>query len=108
MSGQALGGVCTAIIEIITITFATDPSRSAFVFFIIGNVLLLLSLIAYIIVCQTEFFEYFTVKKIAAEKARQSRRNGTVSEPVFREVLNKMWLYGFTEWMVINMKRFMA
>lgn len=104
MSGQALGGVCTAIIEIITITFATDPSRSAFVFFIIGNVLLVLSLIAYIVVCQTEYFKYFTVNKIAAEKSIQSQRNGTSREPIFREVLNKMWLYGFTEWMVNNIR----
>lgn len=98
VSGQALGGVFTAIVDIITITFATDPRNSAFTFFNIGNGLLALSLIAYVIVSQTAHFKYYTSDKPTTAKTSQVQMQR--GEPVFRDVLNKMWLYGFTEWMV--------
>lgn len=98
VSGQALGGVFTAILDIVTITFATDPRNSAFTFFMIGNGLLVLSLIAYVIVIRTAHFKHYTSDKPTASKATQIQTHR--AEPVFRDVLNKMWLYGFTEWMV--------
>lgn len=102
VSGQALGGVFTAIIEIITITFSSDPKGSALIFFTIGNILLVVSLITYIIMSRTEFFKHFTADKSIMPKtsrAQLQRQQSTVN-PLFRDVLNKMWLYGFTEWMV--------
>lgn len=104
VSGQALGGVFTAIIEIITITFASDPRSSALIFFTIGNVLLVLSLIAWILMSRTKFFKYYTTNRSGALSPKNSRlqlqRQPSIYEPVFKEVLNKMWLYGFTEWLV--------
>ncbi|XP_031624259.1 equilibrative nucleoside transporter 1 [Contarinia nasturtii] len=106
VSGQALGGVFTAIIEIITITFASDPSESALIFFTIGNILLVLSLVAYILMGRTKFFKYYTTDRSGALSPKNSRlqlqRQPSLvgMEPKFWEVMNKMWLYGFTEWMV--------
>lgn len=102
VSGQALGGVFTAIIEIVTITFSSDPRGSAFIFFTIGNILLVLSLIAYVVMSRTEFFKHFTADKTISPKTSHSQlhRQQSTVEPVFRDVLNKMWLYGFTEWLV--------
>lgn len=106
VSGQALGGVFTAIIEIITLTFSANPSKSAFVFFMIGNGLLVLALIAYVLMSRTRFFKYNTVDKILAVKSLQQQLeiaggpSSQLNEPSFKAVLNKMWLYGFTEWLV--------
>lgn len=101
VSGQALGGVFTAIIEIMTITFASDPRASALIFFIIGNSLLVLSLIAYIIMARSTFFRYFTAEKsVQKTNFSQLQRQPSIREPIFREILNKMWMYGFTEWLV--------
>lgn len=106
VSGQALGGVFTAIIEIMTITFSSDPRGSALIFFTIGNILLVVSLIAYIAMSRTEFFKHFTAEKILTPKTSTAHihsnlhRQVSVVEPVFKDVLNKMWLYGFTEWLV--------
>lgn len=104
MSGQALGGVFTALIEIVTITFASDPRRSAIIFFTIGNILLVLSIIAWIVMSRTHYFKYYTTNRSGALSPKNSRlqlqRQPSMMEPVFREVLNKMWLYGFTEWLV--------
>lgn len=101
VSGQALGGVFTAIIEIMTITFASDARGSALIFFTIGNVLLVLSVLAYILMTRVVFFRYYTSEK-SVQKTNFSRlqRQPSIREPIFREVLNKIWLYGFTEWLV--------
>lgn len=103
VSGQALGGIFSALTEIVTITFATEATVSAFTFFMIGNAVLIICLLAYIVTSKTKYFKYYTVDKLAIAKANQERR-ATVSraptEPSFRNVLNKIWLYGFTEWLV--------
>lgn len=87
-----------------TITFASDPRASAVIFFTIGNALLVLSLVAYILMAKTKFFKYFTTDRSGALSPKNSRlqlqRQPSTMEPIFREVLNKMWMYGFTEWLV--------
>lgn len=103
VSGQALGGVFTAIAEIVTITFSTDDRKSTFIFFIIGNVLCVLSLVTYILLPMTNHFKYYTVDKWKIRPSRSEQDAGDAVaqvEPVFKNVLNKIWLYGFSEWLV--------
>lgn len=103
VSGQALGGVFTAVTEIITITFSTDDRKSTFIFFIIGNVLCMLAVITYIILPRTNHFKHYTVEKCTMRPNRSERgASDAVAqvEPNFKNVLNKIWLYGFTEWLV--------
>lgn len=47
--GQALGGIFTALTEICSLWIGASPVLSGLVYFIIGDAMLLLSLIAYII-----------------------------------------------------------
>lgn len=47
-SGQALGGIFTAITEICSLWIGASPMLSGLVYFIIGDVILFLSLIAYV------------------------------------------------------------
>lgn len=103
VSGQALGGVFTAIAEIVTITFSTDDRKSTFIFFIIGNVLCVLSVITYIILPRTNHFKYYTVDKCRIGQSRNDQRGSDViaqMEPSFKTVMNKIWMYGFAEWLV--------
>lgn len=103
VSGQALGGVFTAVTEIVTITFSTDDRKSTFIFFIIGNVLCMLAVITYIILPRTNHYKYYTVEKWTMRPSRIERgASDAVAqvEPNFKNVLNKIWLYGFTEWLV--------
>lgn len=103
VSGQALGGIFSALAEIVTLTFADDPKKSAFIFFMIGNVVLVICLILYIMMSKTVYFKYFTVERFNIAKARQEE-SGTLhrapTEPSFKNVVNKIWLYGFSEWLV--------
>ena len=48
-AGQALGGIFTALTEILSLWIGASPVISGLLYFIIGDVVLLLSLIAYVI-----------------------------------------------------------
>lgn len=106
VSGLALGSVFTAIIEIITITFVSDPIQSAVVFFTIGNILLVISIVLYIMMVRTAFFRYYTAEDpVQRSCGIRLQRLQPATEPSYREVLSKMWLYGFTVWLVLCLFR---
>lgn len=48
-SGQALGGIFTALAEICSLWLGTSPLLSGLLYFIIGDTMLLFSLIAYVL-----------------------------------------------------------
>lgn len=101
VSGQALGGIFAALAEILSLTFGASPKTSAFVYFMIGNFVLLMALMSYVVMSRTDFFKYFTVEKLALIKAsQQSISDRATLEPNFYGVLRKIWIYGFSEWLV--------
>uniref|UniRef100_A0A182U796 Equilibrative nucleoside transporter n=2 Tax=Anopheles melas TaxID=34690 RepID=A0A182U796_9DIPT len=104
VSGQALGGIFSAVADIIALTFASNPSTTAFVFFIVGCAVLLLSLFAYIVMSKTLFFKYYTSSKTLMKSSLEAdpaaRAVCARLEPRFPVVLRKIWIYGFSEWLV--------
>ncbi|XP_055594701.1 equilibrative nucleoside transporter 1-like [Uranotaenia lowii] len=104
VSGQALGGIFTALADVIAISFGAPATATAFVFFIIGTVVLLLSLILYLIMSRTLFFKYHTASqslmKSSLDVDGMSRELLPRQSPTFVGVLKKIWLYGFAEWLV--------
>lgn len=82
-----------------------QAKTTAFVYFMIGNVVLFVSIITYIIMSKTVFFKYYTVDKLAMSKssssvALPSSSTDRVNGPDFQVVLRKIWVYGLSEWMV--------
>lgn len=79
---------------------------TAFVYFMIGNVVLFISIITYVIMSKTVFFKYYTVDKLAMSKSSSSvgspssSTSDQVNSPNFQAVLRKIWVYGLSEWMV--------
>uniref|UniRef100_A0A1A9WKL8 Equilibrative nucleoside transporter 1 n=1 Tax=Glossina brevipalpis TaxID=37001 RepID=A0A1A9WKL8_9MUSC len=60
VSGQALGGIITALTFIIVLTFgAGDPKITAFTFFVVGSALIMLNIICYAIMEKKPFFQYY-------------------------------------------------
>lgn len=125
VSGQALGGIFAAVAEIISLTFDASPKTTAFLYFNVANVTLVVSLVCYAIMAKTLYFKFFTVENIRSSKMSpfesvSPSSSSTVSpvddpheselmaaahreqnvEPNFGSVLNKIWLYGFSEWFV--------
>lgn len=104
VSGQALGGIFSAAADILALSFGAPPTSTAFVFFIVGTLVLLLTLIMYIIMSKTLFFKYHTASRTLMKSSLDvdglSRELLPRAEPTFWGVLRKIWLYGFSEWLV--------
>lgn len=58
VGGQALGGIFAALCQIVSLSLGATPEHSAFVYFMVGNVMLLVALVAYIVLSRTVFFKY--------------------------------------------------
>lgn len=58
VGGQALGGIFAAIAQIISLAIGISSTFSAFVYFMVGNLMILISLACYIILSKTVFFKY--------------------------------------------------
>ncbi|XP_055541456.1 equilibrative nucleoside transporter 1 [Wyeomyia smithii] len=104
VSGQSLGGIFTAAVDVIALSFGAPPTTTAFVFFIIGTLVLLLSLVLYLIMAKTLFFKYYTssrtLMKSSLDVDEMSRELLPRQNPTFIGVLRKIWLFGFAEWLV--------
>lgn len=103
VSGQALGGIFAALADIIIITFQATPETSAFFYFIIGTAALVTSILLYVVINQTFFFKYFLMHQSSGSVDRRELIAPAVSlthEPKFRTVFDKIWIYGFSEWLV--------
>lgn len=126
VSGQSLGGIFAALTEIIALTLGASPQYSAFVYFIIGTVVMLISIQAYSVQSRTVFFKYFTRDRTADKETaaiEEDRRRlveeeneeeedndddgGTISErrleskePNFQRVFLLIWKYGLIEFCI--------
>ncbi|XP_015117621.1 equilibrative nucleoside transporter 2 isoform X1 [Diachasma alloeum] len=94
-SGQALGGIFTALTEIVSLWIGASPVVSGLVYFIIGDVVLLCSLIAYIFIEREEYFLHHMV-----EKPRPQEPNFSVNAEVgfvgghrtnYLSILKRIW-----------------
>lgn len=126
VSGQSLGGIFAALTEIIALTLGASPQYSAFIYFIIGTVVMLLSIQSYVVMSRTVFFKHFTRERVEDRREDQRRlvdeeeeeeevdndeegqinsqvkRGGRRSEDDFQRVFNAIWKYGLVEFCVFT------
>jgi solute carrier family 29 (equilibrative nucleoside transporter), member 1/2/3 len=111
IGGQALGGVFTAAAEVMSLTFATDKIFSALIFFLIGTLMLIISLILYLFVSQTLFFKFHvnqshikanTITSINTDEPPSPLTATTIAsvsraylQPDWKKICGKIWSYGF-------------
>ena len=99
VSGQALGGIFTALTFLIVLTFGAAPNVTAFIYFIIGSILVLFSIICYAIMERRSFFKYYVEGgdkfKIVYDNPTHSRTvdRGVPLEPNVREVFSKIYVH---------------
>jgi equilibrative nucleoside transporter 1/2/3 len=112
IGGQALGGIFTALAEVVSITFATDPIISAFLYFLVGTAMLITALVLYIIMSRTVFFKFhINQSHIKANtlsiNADQSQITATTVasvsrnylQPDWKKICDKIWMHGFSVWL---------
>ncbi|XP_043492164.1 equilibrative nucleoside transporter 3 [Polistes fuscatus] len=103
--GQALGGIFTALAEVISLWIGASPVLSGLMYFIIGDTILLLSLIAYIILEKAAFFKHHMLDKFPERIDCEYSVN---TEVMFSQVhtisyiniIKKMWHYGISVFLV--------
>lgn len=101
VGGQALGGIFTAIVEIISLALGVSSVHSAFVYFMIGNLTIAVCIISYIILSKSVFYKYHFHEKGLIPNEFQ---NVLVRPQIicYKSILSKMWLYGLTEFLTFG------
>ncbi|XP_037960465.1 equilibrative nucleoside transporter 1 [Teleopsis dalmanni] len=98
VSGQALGGIFTALAFIVVLAFNAGPNTTAFIYFSIGSVLISLSIIAYEVMSRQSFFRFYleggNKLKPLDDTPSTSRTNdlGITLEPNINEVMSKIYV----------------
>ncbi|XP_050450568.1 equilibrative nucleoside transporter 1 [Cataglyphis hispanica] len=103
--GQALGGIFTALAEICSLWIGASPALSGLVYFIIGDIVLLLSLIAYVILERTPFFKHQMIEKVPDRLKSDYSINGEVSFSAdsnvsYTRIIKRIWHYGVSIFLV--------
>ncbi|XP_032665983.1 equilibrative nucleoside transporter 3 isoform X1 [Odontomachus brunneus] len=103
--GQALGGIFTALAEVCSLWIGASPVLSGLVYFIIGDVMLLLSLVAYIILERAPFFKYHMVEKVPDRLESDyptSEEVGFSAGPStsYMRIIKRIWHYGVSIFLV--------
>ncbi|XP_070500533.1 equilibrative nucleoside transporter 1 [Chironomus tepperi] len=114
IGGQALGGIFTALAEVISITFATDPIVSAFIYFLVGTVILVSAIFLYIYMSKTLFFKFhINQSHIKANTFSINNETGTSEitattiasvnrnylQPDWKKICGKIWMHGSAVWL---------
>ncbi|XP_017772160.1 PREDICTED: equilibrative nucleoside transporter 3 [Nicrophorus vespilloides] len=102
VGGQALGGIFAAIAQIVSLAIGISSQFSAFVYFMIGNLMILVSLVSYVVLSRTVFFKYhisektgITVNEFQTELSRPRIVN-------YSTILRKIWTYGVSVFLVFT------
>ena len=99
VSGQALGGIFTALAFILVLAFGFGPNTTAFTYFTIGSLLIMLSIITYAMMTNQAFYKYYFLGEnryvlepsALEQQATGFNAGGVVLEPNVREVFSKVY-----------------
>jgi equilibrative nucleoside transporter 1/2/3 len=95
MSGQAVAGVFSSLLEIFTLALFDDQEKSAFLYFVLAEVLLLVTLIACISLDKLPFYIYHTHKNDSLASPSERTAKGSIFKETFL-VFKKTFVYGFS------------
>lgn len=94
-----MGGIFAALAEIAALSVGASSVHSAFVYFIIGNLTILLSIICYIILTKTVFFKFHIYEKTIVQNEFETEllRPRIIN---YNIIFKKIWAYGLSMCMV--------
>lgn len=90
VSGQSLGGIIAAIAQIISLAFKISPLHSALIYFIIADIMMIISLVSYVMLYKVDFFTYHILRGCGGIAVNRHR---TVS---MTAIIKKVWVYAFS------------
>lgn len=105
VGGQALGGIFTAVVQIISLAIGASSVHSAFVYFMIGNLTIAVCVILYIVLSKSVFYKFHFYEKALIPNEFQN----VLLRPqiiCYKSILKKIWTYGLTEFLVFGVTSF--
>lgn len=103
-SGQSLGGVFAALAAIVSLRLGASPEHSAFVYFMVADVFLVLSIVCYLVLIRAVFFKYHMAPRPQLSVQFEAGSSESEEVPIqplsYMRVLRKVWVYGAAVWMV--------
>ncbi|KAF5287218.1 hypothetical protein FQA39_LY15995 [Lamprigera yunnana] len=96
VSGQALGAIFTAIVQIIALSIGVSSVLSGFIYFLVGDIIILFSLLLYLILRKTVFFKFHISDKMGVNI--NDFRNELVRPQLisYKVIIKKIWPYGLS------------
>lgn len=94
VSGQALGGIFTALAFILAMTFGASAKTTAFLYFSIGIFIVFLSIVTYMIMERQKFFKFYFHKN--PNDLVSTSKSGITLKPNFMEVFGKIYVYSIS------------
>ncbi|XP_050299613.1 equilibrative nucleoside transporter 3-like [Anthonomus grandis grandis] len=99
IGGQALGGIFAALAEIVSLALGASSTHAALVYFIIGNVTIVISVVLYIVLTKTVFYKYHIEDKFLSISDFGSS-SSTTQLVCHSVILKKVWIYGVSMFLV--------
>merc|ERR1740124_438742 len=90
-SGQAVGGIFASVTAVVMIALGTEPKDQAFFCFLVAVVFLAGSLVFYVIITKSEFYQYYLAEKVQTKDAELDKefKNLEIPETEETEFLSK-------------------
>ncbi|KAK4886608.1 hypothetical protein RN001_002879 [Aquatica leii] len=100
VSGQALGAIFTALVQIIALSFEVSSIFSAFIYFLVGDIIILIAIILYLILIKTVFFKYHISDKMGV--GLNDFQNELVRPQLisYKAIMKKIWPYALSTFFV--------
>ncbi|KAK0178513.1 hypothetical protein PV327_007399 [Microctonus hyperodae] len=106
LGGQSLGGIFAALTEICALWIGASPVTSGLIYFAIGDIVLLFSLIAYVILEKQEFFKYHMMQNLREQQPNFSvntEANFVDQKRVsYKQILKRIWPFGLSVFLVFS------
>ena len=83
-SGQAVGGIFASVTAVVMIALGTDPRDQAFFCFLVAVIFLAGSLVFYLIITRSEFYQYYLAENVQPNEAKLETINN-VDAPITEE-----------------------
>ncbi|XP_039285038.1 equilibrative nucleoside transporter 3 [Nilaparvata lugens] len=106
VSGQALGGMLAALAEIGSLWLGASPTSSAFVYFLTADVFILISLVSFLFLSNSKFYNYYVNNTPRSSEDYQYEQlpRSIEDSPIVRhisylDILKKIWIYGLSVWL---------
>ncbi|KAB0799599.1 hypothetical protein PPYR_07479 [Photinus pyralis] len=91
--GQALGAIFTALVQIMALSIGASSIFSGLIYYMVGNVVIVISIIFYIILSKAVYFKYHIATKMGADLHEFSADLLRPQLIDHKAILKKIWKY---------------